>query len=77
MNAKVKNPSVTYTNNQVAIGKDLVFTWIVLGEEGWVPLSQLSLEDLATVEKAMDHNRIFPDELYAYLRQLIDGLKAA
>jgi hypothetical protein len=47
---------VTWTNQRVAMKKDLVFGVCVLLEDGWFPLSSLYLEDLKIVHELCDFN---------------------
>lgn len=58
--------STTWTNGRVSMTKDLIFGVSVLATEGkWIPLSQLSLDDLLVVHNACDHDSSNPhkDEL--------------
>lgn len=71
-----KTPSVVYNNQRIAIGKDLVFSWVVWTEEGWTPLSHGDLEELLHVKREMDYNPIFPPELNAYVSELIEAQRA-
>lgn len=52
--------AVVWENGRVAVTKDLVFDLCVMGEQGWVPVSQLGLDDLKMVERLIDHNPSFP-----------------
>jgi hypothetical protein len=55
-----KMPLNVWTNNRVALGKDLVFGAVVLTETGWEPLDFLAPEDLEIVWRAVDHNTSCP-----------------
>jgi len=52
--------TITWTNGQVTLIKDLIFGVSVLGEEGWVPLSELNDDDKALVTRLVDHNPSCP-----------------
>jgi hypothetical protein len=47
---------VTWTNQRVALQKDMVFGVCVLSEEGWKPLAWLSREDLEMVRRLCDRH---------------------
>lgn len=71
----VKQPATVYTNQKIAFGKDLVFGWVVLTEAGWYPVSHVeTAEDLKLLEDAMDHNQLFPQELYQFIRERRNAL---
>lgn len=56
---------VVWENGRVALTLDLIFGLCVMGEQGWVPCSDLDLDDLKVVHRAVDHNPgcPFKDEL--------------
>ncbi len=67
----------TYSNQSVTLCKDLIFGWTVLTENdslenAWMPLSQLSRQDLELVWRLMDTASIFPDELIQYVRNRLE-----
>lgn len=66
------SPQTVYNNQRVALGKDLIFSWVVYSENGWTPLSEGDLDELLMVKTLMDGNPIFPAELTSYLQRLID-----
>lgn len=72
----MKMPTVTYTNQVIAIAKDLIFGWCILSEDGWVPLSDGTAEDLEMVRKQL-YNPIFPDEVRQHVRTLIEEMNTA
>lgn len=57
--------STVWTNNRVALTKDLIFGVAVMTEEGWQALIHLSLEDVDMVIREVDGNKSCPflDEL--------------
>jgi hypothetical protein len=57
------HPTTVYTNGKVSIGEDLIFEWVILSENGWVPIGDLCKEDIEMIWRLMDFNPIFPDEL--------------
>ena len=61
-----------YNNGKVAISKDLIFGLSVYaGEDGWIPLNQLSLDDLHVTEQLIDGDPSFmwKEELGAIFRE--------
>ena len=64
----------TWTNNRVALAKDLLFGLCIYTENNmhefeWVPVDSLSLEDVETVHQLVDYNPscIYQDDLNAIL----------
>lgn len=57
-----KQPSTVITNGKISIGRDLIFGWIVLGEQGWFPIDQCDLQTLQMIEKEIN-DAIFPLEV--------------
>lgn len=57
--------NTVWTNNRVALTKDLVFGLAVLGEEGWVALNQCDLATVDMVVGLVDNDKSCPylDEL--------------
>lgn len=52
--------ATTWTNQRVALTKDLVFGVCVYTESGWQPLSQLDYEQLKQVHRLCDYNSSNP-----------------
>ncbi len=53
-------PTVTWTNNRVALAKDLIFGLCVFGENAdgsieWIPVDTLDLEDVQMVHDLVDY----------------------
>lgn len=69
----IKQPPTVYNNGAVALGKDLVFGWVVLavpqGEDqtAWIPVDQLHPHERRRVHQLMDGSPIFPEELRALM----------
>ena len=61
----MKNPPTVWTNNRIALGMDLIFGLVVLGEEGWTPVNDCDVETIERIRKTIDHNQSFTwwDEL--------------
>lgn len=49
-------PGVTWTNNKVAIAKDLIFGVCVLSDQGWKPFDMLDQADRTKVLHLIDWN---------------------
>lgn len=45
----------TFTNGRVSLTHDLIFGLCVLGEDGWVPWSDLDEDDKKLVQRLLDH----------------------
>lgn len=79
INEPLKSPTVVYHNSRVAVGKDLVFNWVVLTvpedspQATWTPAEQLPLDKLREVQRLMDENPTFPVEFRSWLRAKING----
>lgn len=75
--APAKNPVTVYTNQRVAIGRDLVFGWVVLtlrdGAEqaSWEPMSSLTLLELRQLQRQADRCPSFPHEFHTDLAGLL------
>jgi hypothetical protein len=70
----IKMPSTVFTNRQIAVGKDLVFQWVLLtvdddNQQQWLPLDQLEKDVLNLVRQNV-LDPVFPDELRAYVASL-------
>ena len=68
--------ATTWTNQRVALTKDLVFGLCVYTEEGWKPLSELDKDQLKLVHRLCDFNpsNPFRDELDAMVQKASSGL---
>ncbi len=53
-------PNVTWTNGNISLTSDLIFGISVLSEDGWVPISELDEDDLATVRLLVGNNPSCP-----------------
>lgn len=60
--------STVFTNGRITLAKDLIFGVVVLSEDGWLPVSELSDEDKAVCRKALDNNPTCPAELAEALK---------
>lgn len=73
----LKNPQTVYHTGGVAIGKDLVFGWVVLGysqgdeRASWQPIAQLAPHEQMQVHRKVDANPVFPQEFRDWLSALV------
>lgn len=75
MNQSIKAPLTTYTNGAIAVGKDLIFGWVLLtegddGHQQWLPLTELESHTLELVQRHLT-NPIFPQELREHVAALV------
>lgn len=70
----IKMPRTVYNNGHIAVGKDLVFQWVLYTVDDdnraqWLPLDQLE-KDVLDVVRHQVLQPIFPDELRQYVANL-------
>jgi hypothetical protein len=53
-----------FTNGRITLTKDLVFGVCVLTEEGFVPLTHLSRQDMSVVRRLLDFNPTCPPDIF-------------
>ena len=60
-------PTVTWTNGEVALAKDLIFGLCLRTDTCWFPVDQLDGFDIGMVQNLVDHNPSCPwlTELYS------------
>lgn len=69
----IKQPQRVYNNGRVAIGRDLVFGWVVLAvQEGedqsvWLPIDQLHTHERRRIYDQMNNEAVFPEELHQFM----------
>lgn len=52
--------ATVWENGRVAVTKDLIFGLCVMGETGWIPVSNLDMDDRKMVRDLVDFNPSFP-----------------
>lgn len=79
----LKQPKTVFHNGRVAVGEDLVFTWVVLtvphdsDQAQWQPADQLTLSELRDVQRRIDGSAIFPQAFRDWLAQTIAAANLA
>lgn len=74
---QIKQPATVFTNGVLAVGTDLVFKFVVLSEEGWLPLEGLDLDDLKTIKQASLGGTTIPAEFKEHLQLAISAAETA
>lgn len=68
--------ATTFTNGRVTLTDDLVFGVCVLSEDGYVPVSQLTLDDTKYVERLLNRSPSCPSKFTTALTSHRTALEA-
>ena len=67
--------AIVWTNNQVALTKDLVFGLCVMSEEGWVPINEGTDDQIQKLFSLIDWNPSCPKDWVQEIIQIMDDRK--